>query len=290
MSDLLAAAVLGLVQGLTEFLPVSSTGHLILAARLLDLDPERFGLGFAVALHMGTLLAVLIYFLPTWLGMLRDVAIWLRDTMRSEIWPRASARQAVAEGPPDPGRGRLFALIVLGTIPAAIAGGLFQDLVEELLWHPSVVAVALLAGSAVFVVAERAGRRERAMEMLGWRDAILIGAAQAIALIPGISRSGITISAGILRHVRRDEATRFAFLLATPILFAAGAKVTLDARRAEALFAQPDVLAVGFGVAFLSGLAAVAFLVRFLRTNSLMVFVAYRVVLALVLLAVLAAG
>jgi undecaprenyl-diphosphatase len=263
MNDLAAAAILGIVQGLTEFLPVSSTAHLILVSDLLKLDPTRFGLSFDVALHLGTALAVLLYFATTWLGLLRDLLS---------------------------GRWRLPALIVLGTAPAAIAGAIFQSAVERELRGALVVAAGLFVGSIIFVIAEAVARQRRVMTDVTVTDALVIGVAQAIALVPGISRSGITISAGLFRELRRDEATRFAFLLATPVILGAGAKTLLDARKAAELLAAPDVLAVGFGLSFLSGLAAVAFMVRFLRTHSLSWFVGYRVILAGLVVVLVIAG
>jgi undecaprenyl-diphosphatase len=253
VSDLAAAVILGLVQGLTEFLPVSSTAHLILVSDALQLDPATFGLSFDVALHLGTALAVLLYFARTWLGLLSDLL--------ARHW-------------------RMPLLVIVGTLPAAIAGVLLQSLVERTLRDPIWIVIGLVAGSAIFVVAERMARQQRAMGDLSLTDAVLMGAAQAVALLPGISRSGITISAGLFRDLRRDEATRFSFLLATPVILGAGAKTLLDARKAAELFAAPDVLAAGFVVSFVSGLATVAFLVRFLRTHSLNWFVAYRLVLA----------
>lgn len=263
MNDLAAAALLGIVQGLTEFLPVSSTAHLILIADFLNLDPEQFGLAFTVALHLGTALAVLLYFARTWI----ELAVGLFQ-----------------------GRWRMPALIALGTAPAAIAGLLFQSAIERELRGPLVVAAGLLVGSIVLIVAEAVARQRRLMTEVGIADTLFIGVAQAIALIPGISRSGITISAGLTRELRRDDATRFAFLLATPVILGAGAKTVLDARTAAGLFAQPDVLAVGFFLSFLSGLAAVAFLVRFLRGHSLNWFVAYRLVLAALIVVAVVAG
>lgn len=261
MNDIGAAALLGLVQGLSEFLPVSSTAHLILVSGALGLDPARFGLSFDVALHLGTALAVLLYFVRTWIALAADV---LR------------------------GRWHLPALVVVGTIPAAIAGALLETAVSTTLRSPWWIVLGLVAGSAIIVLAERAAAQRRAVGSLRPADAALIGAAQAVALLPGISRSGITISAGLLRDLTRGEATRFSFLLATPIILGAAVKTLLDARKAEALFGEPAVLAVGFAVAFLSGLAAVAFLLRFLRTHSLNWFVAYRLALAaLVALALL---
>ena len=263
MNDLTAAALLGIVQGITEFLPVSSTAHLILVSDLLNLDPGRFGLSFDVALHLGTALAVLLYFARTW------------TLLALELFK---------------GRWRMPALIALGTAPAAIAGVLFQSAIERELRGPLVIAAGLVAGSIVFVAAETIARQRRVMTDVRVTDALVIGIAQAIALIPGISRSGITISACLVRELRSEDATRFAFLLATPVILGAGAKTLLDARRAAELFAQPDVLVVGFVLSFLSGLAAVAFMVRFLRGHSLNWFVAYRLVLAALIVAAVVAG
>ena len=263
MSDTAAAAILGVIQGLTEFLPVSSTAHLILASDVLKLDPDRFGLSFDVALHLGTALAVLIYFARTWIALAADV---LR------------------------GRWRMPALVVLGTAPAAIAGVLFQSAVERELRAPMFIVAGLVIGSIIFVGAEAFARQRRTIADLTVVDALFMGAAQAIALLPGISRSGITISAGLGRELRREDATRFSFLLATPVILGAGAKTLLDARKAAGLLAEPDVLAVGFVLSFLSGLAAVAFMVRFLRRHSLNWFVAYRLVLAGLIVLAIAAG
>lgn len=260
MNDLAAAALLGVVQGLTEFLPVSSTAHLLLLGEALGLDPERFGLSFTVALHLGTALAVLLYFARTWIDIVRDVFAL---------------------------RLRLPFLIAAGTVPAVLAGLAFQSQVEGSLRDPAYVAAFLIVGSVLFVLAERFTIARRPLSSIGFVDAIVMGTAQAIALLPGISRSGITISAGLYQGIQRGDATRFSFLLATPVILGAGAKTLLDARKAEALFANPDVLAVGFGLSFLSGLAAVAFLVRFLRTHSLDWFVVYRLALAAVVIAAL---
>lgn len=263
MSDALVAALLGLVQGLTEFLPVSSTAHLIVAEKLFRLDAQRFGLAFDVAVHLGTALAVLIYFAGTWISLARDVLA---------------------------GRWRLPALIVVGTVPAAVIGVLLESEVESTLRDIRVIVATLIAGSVLFYVAERVAAQRRAIGELGPFAAFLVGAAQALALLPGMSRSGSTISAGLLASMTRVEATRFSFLLATPIILGAGAKTLLDARHATGLFAEPLIPAIGFAVAFLSGLAAVAFMLRFLRANSLNWFTPYRLLLALVLAIAAALG
>ena len=260
---MLAAAILGLVQGLTEFLPVSSTAHLILAADVMKLDPDRFGLSFDVALHLGTALAVLLYFARTWWGLLVDVF-------------RV--------------RWRLPLLIVVGSAPAAVAGVLFEGLVERTLRGPLIIAAGLVVGSLIFVLAERIARQRRRWQQLAFADALFMGVAQAIALLPGISRSGITISAGLVRDLERADATRFSFLLATPVILGAGLKTLADARKLAELTADPSAVAVGFAVAFLSGLAAVAFMVRFLRRHSLGWFVAYRLLLAAAIVIAVAAG
>jgi len=263
VSDQLAAVILGLVQGLTEFLPVSSTAHLILVSDALKLDPEKFGLSFDVALHLGTALAVLLYFASTWIGLVVDVVR---------------------------GRWRLPLAIIVGTVPAAIAGVLWESAVSTTFRSAIYIVIGLLVGSAIFVLAERVGARRRRIDRVGLADAVLVGAAQAVALLPGISRSGITISAGLFRGLERGDSTRFAFLLATPIILGAGVKTLLDARKLSGLTAEMDVVLIGFGVSFLAGLAAVAFMVRYLRTHSLNIFVIYRLVLAAVVLVALLLG
>lgn len=263
MSDTFAAVILGLVQGLTEFLPVSSTAHLILVSNALKLDPEKFGLSFDVALHLGTAFAVLLYFASTWIGLVGDV---LR------------------------GRWRVPLVVIAGTIPAAIAGVLFETAVSTTFRSILYIVVGLLVGSAIFVLAERLGSRRRRFDRVTLMDGVVVGTAQAIALLPGISRSGITISAGLFRGLERPDATRLAFLLSTPIIFGAALKTLLDARKLSGLTAELDIVAIGFVVSFLSGLAAVAFMVRYLRTHSLNVFVVYRVALAAVILVAVALG
>lgn len=251
------------MQGLTEFLPVSSTAHLILVSDVLGLDPEKFGLSFDVALHLGTALAVLLYFARTWLSLARDLF---------------------------GGRPRLPLLVIVGTIPAGAAGVLLEAAVSTTLRSPWWIVAGLVAGSIVFAAAERVATQRRGAADLALGDALLMGAAQAIALLPGVSRSGITISSGLVRGLAREEATRFSFLLATPVILGAGVKTILDARKAQALFDAPDVLLVGFVVSFVTGMTAVAFLIRFLRVHSLNWFVGYRLVLALVIVVLLMAG
>jgi undecaprenyl-diphosphatase len=253
VSDIAIAALLGLVQGLTEFLPVSSTAHLVIAEKVFKLDPARFGLSFDIAVHLGTAFAVLLSFARTWVELALD------------LFRR---------------RWRLPLLIAIGIAPAAIAGVALESAVETQLRDIRVVAAMLVLGSLVFWLAERMAAQRRRMGDLRAGDALYMGLAQAVALLPGISRSGITISAGLGLGLRREDATRFSFLLATPVIAGVGAKALLDARRSAELLAQPELAIVGFVTAFVSGIAAVAFLLRFLRTNSLVWFIPYRLLLA----------
>lgn len=273
IEDLLKAAILGIVQGLTEFLPVSSTGHLILVEKILGVDQDTYGLSFDAALHLGTLLALLVFFGTAWLrlagGALRTV------TSRSMSDPE----------------GRLAWLIVLGTIPAGILGFALESKVEDAFRSPFLVATMLIAFSAVFLLAESLASRTRTISDLTWVDSVTIGFAQAVALVPGISRSGSTICAGLFRGMERQDAARFAFLLSAPIIAGAGGKQLLHVAKqvSDGKLGGDDVafFAIGFIFAAIVGYASIAFLMRFLMTNSLRPFVYYRVGLGLTVYAVL---
>lgn len=271
--DLLKAAILGAVQGLTEFLPVSSTGHLILAAELLGVDDDRYGLSFDASLHMGTLLALLVYFGGRWATLARAGLLAVRE-------------RSLADS-----EGRLAWLIVLATVPAALAGLTFENQIEDTLRSPFLVATMLIAFSAVFLVAEAAGNRTRTLQHIGWLDAVIVGVAQAIALVPGISRSGATISAGLLRDIDRRDAATFAFLLSAPIIGGAGVREMFDVVRdfldGTSGGEELAFFATGLVCAAIVGYCAIAFLLRFLETNSLRPFVYYRVALGLLVYAVL---
>jgi undecaprenyl-diphosphatase len=269
MDTLLAAIVMGIVQGLTEFLPVSSSGHLIIVPYLLGIrDPFITSLEFSVILHIGTLVALLIYFRAEWLRLVPAFIATVRD--RS------------LDGDPDR---RLAVLIAIATVPAAIIGFLFHD-VENVIREVGLVAVMLVVGGGIMWLAERVGVRQKIALDLTFRQAIAIGAAQAIALIPGISRSGISISAGLFAGLRREEAARFSFLMATPITAAAAAYEVLKVVRGEGVAMQLLPMAAGLLMSFLFGILAIAVLLRFLRTRSTDIFVAYRVILAAVVLVI----
>jgi undecaprenyl-diphosphatase len=267
MDTLLAAVIMGIVQGLTEFLPVSSSGHLIIVPFLLGItDPFITSLEFSVILHIGTLIALLLYFRSDWLRLVPAFFATLRD--------RSLAG--------DPDR-RLAILIAIATVPAAIIGFLFHD-VEDVIREIGLVAAMLVVGGGILWLAERTGAREKLALDLSFRQALAIGAAQAVALVPGISRSGISISAGLFAGLRREEAARFSFLMATPITAAAAAYEVLKVVRGEGVAIQVAPMAAGLLMSFVFGVLAIAVLLRFLRTRSTDVFVAYRIILAAVVL------
>jgi undecaprenyl-diphosphatase len=276
VDDLLKAAILGAVQGITEFLPVSSTAHLIILEDALDADDGRFGLPFDAAAHLGTLLALLWVFGATWVELARG---GLRSITERSLAP--------------PGA-RLAWLIVLATIPAAVAGFVFEDQIEDHLRSPAFNASVPIAFSGVLVLAERVGRGGRGTAHQRWLDALIVGVAQAVALIPGVSRSGATISAGLVRDLTRVEAATFAFLLSAPIVAGAGlfelAQASGDFTDGTRGGADIAVFATGFAFAAITGYAAIRFLLRFLATNTLIPFVIYRIAFGALVLTLVATG
>jgi undecaprenyl-diphosphatase len=265
MDQVIQAIVLGLVQGLTEFLPVSSSGHLIVVPALLGWDdPVLESLAFSVMLHVATLLALLVYFRRDWQRLIPAGLAALRD--RS------------FRGDPDR---KLAWLLAASTVPAVIAGVLLNDLVETAFREPRLVAMTLVAGAVVLWLADRLGSRTRPIEAVTFRIALGIGAAQALALIPGVSRSGISISAGLFAGLDREAAARFAFLMATPITAGAGLWELREIVAGEAGVDLPIApLLAGMLASLLSGLLAIAVLMRYLRSHGVGIFVVYRIALA----------
>ncbi len=257
---LLIAALLGVIQGLTEFLPVSSSAHLILARFFFGWEAPEFGLAFDVALHVGTLAAILAYF-------------------REEVAAMVASLPGALSASPDRSA-RLIRLIVIGTVPAVIVGLLFNDYIEERLRTPFVAAFALALVAIVMLVAERARRRERDESSLSIADAVLIGLAQASALVPGVSRSGSTIAVAMLLGVRREAAARFTFLLAIPAIVAAAGKESLALRHMQADAGLLALFAVGAVVSAVVGYLTIKFFLRFLTRHRLDVFAYYRLALA----------
>jgi undecaprenyl-diphosphatase len=255
----LAAVVLGIVQGLTEFLPVSSSAHLILGRAFFGWDAGALGLAFDVACHLGTLLAVIIFF-------------------RAELMQMVAAlpRSLTAIDP----TARLIRLIVVGTLPTVVAGLLYTHEVEAALRTPLVAAVTLILGGVLMLVAERVGRAVETEQALGTGGALAIGAGQAAALVPGMSRSGTTISIGLFLGLRRDAAARFTFLLSIPAILAAGAKEGLELARIGVTGEAAALFAVGMIVSGVVGYLTIRFFLRYLAGHRLDVFAYYRFALA----------
>jgi undecaprenyl-diphosphatase len=246
--------VLGLLQSATEFIPVSSSGHLLLVPWLLGWQAP--GLEFTVIVHLGTVFGVLLYFWRDWLLMLRGGLRWVRT------------RQADQHA-------RLLGLIVLGTIPAAAVGGAFRSFFETAFKWPLLAIILLAVTAAVLLLGEWLGRQQRQMGELGWRDSLLVGLAQTLAIFPGLSRSGTTIAAAQLQEVRRDAAARFSFLLSTPLIVGVGLLQIIELLRAGASQAQMGVIVAGFLVSFASAYLVVRWLLNYLRTRSTRIFALY---------------
>jgi undecaprenyl-diphosphatase len=266
------ALVMGLVQGLTEFLPISSSGHLVLVPWLFGWkDPFIDSVAFTVVLHMGTLVALLLYFWRDWLRLIPAFFATIRD--RS------------FRGDPDR---KLAWLLVVATIPAVVVGPVFESKFEELVREPAKVALMLCVGAAILWLAERWGSKVRDMLGLRFGEAFAIGVAQVLALVPGISRSGVSISAGLFLGLRREDAARFSFLMATPVVGGAGVWTARKLLTGEAgVNPTLDVTLIGLVAAFVSGLLAIRFMLEFLKRRPLNLFIAYRVVAAVVVFIVL---
>ena len=258
------AIVLAVVQGLTEFLPVSSTAHLTLFPWLLGWrDP---GLTFDVALHAGTLFAVLLYFWRMWVEML------------------SAAAGFGGSGNPASENRRLFWYLVIGTIPGALAGFKFEHAAEETLRQPMIVGAALILVALFMWAAESASRRDETLGEVTLLDSVVVGFSQALAVIPGVSRSGITMSTGLFRRMTRETAARFSFLLSTPIIAGAALKKLVEVRH-EGLAPEMRLpFVVGIVVSGLVGYAVIAWLIRYLERGTFKPFIVYRLALGVVVL------
>ena len=256
------AVTLGLVQGLAEFLPISSSAHLILTPWFLGWpDP---GLTFDVALHLGTLAAVLAYFGRDWLRLL------------------------AAAGRPRTPDGRLFWLLLLGAIPGGIAGVLLEGVAEDALRNPLLIAGTLALMGLVLLAADRLGRRDRDLQAISLTDVLAIGIAQAFAIIPGVSRSGITIAAARARGLERTAAARFSFLLGTPLI--AGAALFKLRHLLDTPGALNGPFVAGVATAAVVGALCIGVLLRYLQHAGLGIFVVYRLLLAALVVATVALG
>ncbi len=260
--ELIQIIILGIIQGLTEFLPVSSSGHLILTPLVFNFDDQ--GLALDAILHLGTLMAIIIFFKKDLLEIFKGLFDQERDTHRI-AW-----------------------CIMAASLPAGLIGLFFAEWIESNLRSPTFVAINLLIWSVVFYIADRSAKKENRSELkeLKFSQIFFIGCTQAIALLPGTSRSGITIAAGLFGNLNHTAATRFSFLLGTPIIFAAGMHKLIS------FISQPNAfqdythlhLIVGLGVSFLVGLLAIRLLLKVVEKVGLLPFIIYRVILAVAIL------
>lgn len=266
---LVQAIVLGIIQGLTEFLPISSTAHLIVIPKLLGWGDQ--GLAFDIALHVGTLAAVVLYFFRDWM----------------QIIAQGFGMSLGGDSSLQRNRGLLWLLIV-ATIPAGVAGLLFQKKIEGAVRENLYVigAMAILIGLVMWL-AERAGRRQKDLGHVSAGDAVLIGVAQALALIPGVSRSGITISAGLMRNLDRQAAARFSFLLLTPTVAGIAMKKFYDLMKHEGGIPHDmqTPMLVGVVVSALTGCIVIKFFLEFLRRSTFAAFIAYRIIFGIIVIA-----
>jgi undecaprenyl-diphosphatase len=264
---LLQVIVLAVVQGLTEFLPISSTAHLYLTSRLFGWQVE--GLDFDIALHIGTLLAVLLYFARDWMQI---IAQGFGVRMRGDDELQHNHM--------------LLWLLAIGSIPVGVAGVVFHKQAESTWRNPFVIGGMLIAVGVLMYLAENAGRQQRDLSSIDLPDALTIGVAQALAVVPGTSRSGITISAGLFRNMTRESAARFSFLLSTPAIAAAAGKALYDMHKKSGLHGvlNTDIL-VGVAVSTLTGCLVISWFLHYLRRGGLRPFVYYRIIFGIIVIA-----
>ena len=280
--DIFQAIVLGLVQGLTEFLPISSSAHLVFVPWLFGWNDKALtSIQFDVALHMGTLVAVLVYFAADWR---RLISAFFASVVERRIGD-------------DPDR-RLIWLIALGSIPAALVGVLAESSIDAVFHDPNnlrtgllVIAVMMIVMGALLLLAERVGKHAITLQGVTLPIAVTVGVAQALALIPGVSRSGSTITAGLFMGLKREAAARFSFLLATPVVLGAGLKKAVDMAQEGGIPANEQIgFLVGFLVSAISGFLCIFFLLRYLQRHSTAPFIWYRFMVGAALLVLVLLG
>jgi len=272
----LQALVLGIVQGLTEFLPISSSGHLILVPWLFGwhvfIDNPSLNKTFDVALHFGTFIAVVAYFWRQIISILRS---WVHSLRKRRV---------------DNAEERLAWLLLLATIPAAFFGAAFESVVEDVLGKPILICILMIAFAFVMLAADRMARLDKTIADLRWPGALGIGLAQAVALSPGVSRSGITMVTGLFLGLNREAAARFSFLLSVPVIGGAAALKGVELAKDGLPAGTAMPFLVGMLAAAVSGFAAIWFMLRYLRTHTFTIFVIYRLAVAGALLVVIAVG
>ncbi len=265
--DIIQSIVLGIVQGLGEFLPISSSGHLIAVPWLLGWREHT--LSFDVMLHAGTLFAVVIYFWKDWINLLREGFLSLKE--RS------------LKGAPER---RLFWYIVVASMPGAIIGKLLEEKAETIFRNPLLIASTMGGFAIIFYLIDRFSKKTRGLNTLNLTDSILIGVSQALAIVPGISRSGITIACGLGLRLNREASTKFSFLLSAPIIFGATALKIKDIFVLANDGQQNISLLLGFIVSAVTGFLAIHYLLGYVRRHTFNLFVIYRIIFSIIILSV----
>lgn len=259
--------ILAIIQGIAEFLPISSSAHLIIFRDLFGIGANSvsgdFALAFDIALHFGTLLAIIVYFFKDlWNMVLSGLT---KGTKNKE--------------------GRLFWYIVVATIPAAVVGVLFEDVIENAIRSNYIlIGTALIVMGIIIYLADKFSKQENNFDKISFKDAILIGCSQVFALIPGFSRSGTTIAAARTLKLEREEAAKFSFYLSAPVVLGAVVLSIFDQTTIQAITSNVSVFIIGVGVAFISGLLCIEFLLRYIKKNDFKLFMWYRVVLGIVVI------
>lgn len=276
MEKIFQAVILGLIQGVTEFIPISSSGHLVVTEYFLHWQ-ELGGKTFDLALHFGTLLALLIYF---WNDIVKYTkALFMSITRHLKV---PGYGESGKENDTDR---KIVWLLLLSAVPGFIFGGLFDDYLEAKFNTPLIVAFNLVFFAVILFLADHYGKKDRTMEKTNFMDALVIGLSQAIALVPGVSRSGITMTAGIFRGLTREAAARFSFLMLVPIILGAVMYKTLKvAMHHELSQIFSLTYLAGILTAFISGYLCIAFLLKYLRTKNFDIFVIYRIGLGAIII------
>ena len=258
------AAIFGIIQGITEFLPISSSGHLAILHKIIDSPFGKNELGFDVALHLASLLAVILFFR-------KDILLLVKSFFN------------ICKGKFDQ-YAKLVFFMILATIPAAFAGYFLEDLIDSRFRSINTIIAMLVIGGILLLFAERFTAKYYDINKLNWNKSLFIGFAQAIALIPGTSRSGITITAGLFCGLKREAAVRFSFLLSIPIILGASIVKIPELARSELFTNEFYVLLTGFLFSFLSAFLTIKYFMRFIKKQSFMPFVFYRFALSLILI------
>ncbi len=265
------AIILGLIQGLTEFIPVSSSGHLIIIPKLLGW--KDMGLTFDVALHLGTVIALIAFFWRDWVKII------------TQFYSHVVKRKDYIEMEAGGSHGRQMIPIIVACVPAALVGYKWNDYIEETLRNPYFVIIPMVIVGLVMLLGEKLGRRNRPMGQMNYKDYIIIGLAQAMALFPGVSRSGATITAGLFLNLEREAAARFSFLMSMPIIVAAALlQFYKNFLKVGITSSELAVFAVGLITAAISGYLAIRFLMNFVQKRSLAAFAIYRFAFAVLVL------